>query len=98
MMMNFRPLLFKFHIYLLNSVWFLSDSSSKDCLWFASLVLNAVSVSPTYVSVSPWSGVTVAWCTIPLDKHWFCSGHDSFFLQLHSLSSCAGFSLILFLL
>ena len=34
MTLNFLPLL--------NSVWFLSDSFLKDCLWFASLDLNVV--------------------------------------------------------
>ena len=40
MTLNFLSLLFKFHICLLNSVWFLSDSFLKDCLWFSNAAFS----------------------------------------------------------
>ena len=39
------------HMCLLSSVAFRSLGLVKDCLWFAYLSLNSVSVSPTYDSV-----------------------------------------------
>jgi hypothetical protein len=46
---------FNSHTYLLSSVAFGLSKELKDALWFASLVLNEFSVSPTYV----WVGLFV---------------------------------------
>ena len=52
-MLNVLPLFFNSHTCFLNSVWVLSDSFLNDCLWFANLLLNGVSVIATYVSSRP---------------------------------------------
>jgi hypothetical protein len=46
---------FNSHTYLLSSVAFGLSKELKDALWFASLILNEFSVSPTYV----WVGLFV---------------------------------------
>ena len=46
---------FNSHTYLLSSVAFRLSKELNDALWFASLVLNEFSVSPTYA----WGGLFV---------------------------------------
>ena len=46
---------FNSHTYLLSSVAFRLSKELNDALWFAGLVLNEFTVSPTYV----WGGLFV---------------------------------------
>ena len=67
---------------LLSSVALRFALEINEALWFASLALNVVAVSPTYVSVFVLV-VTVAWYTTFCVKHSPFSGHVLVFGQLH---------------
>lgn len=81
---------FRDQIYLLSSVAFRSLGLVKDCLWLANLILNSVSVSPTYDSVffflvrllSFSRVVTVAWYTMLCSLHSPFRGQLALFRQL----------------
>ena len=75
---------FNVQTYWLRAVAFLLSLFLNELLWALNLVLNGVSVNPTYVSClwSSWQ-VTVAWYTIPCVKHFPSSGQFVFLLQLH---------------
>ena len=83
---------------LLSSVALRFALELNEALWFASLVLNVVAVSPTYVSVFV-PLVTVAWYTMFWVKHSPFSGHVLVFGQLHFrslLEELQAFSFLLF--